>query len=126
MTRTALGRRPRYGSVGKTMIGTSAGYRPRTTRETPLENRPDDGDCVVCGNPADGIDAPTRQPICRKCATIRTDGGLLTGGGRYHVVCSDCTFEDLKRERHQAANAVDDHRDDEPSHDVRFEEVRGR
>jgi len=241
------------------MIGTSAGYRPRTTRETPLENRPDDGDCAVCGDPADGIDAPTRQPICCKCATIRTDGGrvekhlhvavdahgnpvhlyrdldaaeaavesdayayshvagvwpdvplisaspsdidrgdgtvpdggrepvastgggrhaptmdgsttpertyahycdevgstvyaprrkcplgcyedddrdrgdgvktdggLLTGGGRYHVVCSDCTFEDLKRERHQAAHAVDDHRDDEPSHDVRFEEVRGR
>jgi len=195
----------------------------RTTSEGPSGNQPDDGDCVVCGDDADGIDAPTRQPICRKCATIRTDGGedqfsvrvgemvreieetvdgstkaeamlyarcsaafedalndtdlppenalgvmtaalfeaadqvgfprsavietarehyvlqeiddlddlvtdggLLTGGGRYHVVCSDCTLEDLKRERHQAARAVDDHRDDEPSHDVRFEEVRGR
>jgi hypothetical protein len=37
--------------------------------------RPDDGDCVVCGDDADGIDARTRQPICRKCATIRCDGG---------------------------------------------------
>ena len=268
----------------------------RTTGNGPSGNQPDDGDCVVCGDPADGIDAPTRQPICRKCATIRTDGGedqfsirvgelvrgieaevddsttaeamlyarcsaafedtvnntdlppenalgvmtaalfeaadtigfarsdvietarehyvdeddvdrgdgpvtdggripegqpidplvyprghhaidvdatrfgcetcrsndleparwdkselvdlrsekppladdgdergrlvtdggLLTGGSRYHVVCSDCTFEDLKRERHQAARAVDDHRTDEPSHDVRFEEVTGR
>ncbi|WP_251327946.1 hypothetical protein [Haloplanus pelagicus] len=187
----------------------------RTTGNGPSGNQPDDGDCVVCGDPADGIDAPTRQPICRRCASIRcdggqeirpgrrrvtssitfggassnyvstpgddvnhlsgevsievsgassdyphptrlqreieaavadvlddytdrvsddvdrgdgveTDGGLLTGGGRYHVVCSDCTLEDLKRERHQAARAVDDHRTDEPSHSVRFEEVRGR
>lgn len=47
----------------------------RTTGNGPSGNQPDDGDCVVCGDPADGIDAPTRQPICRKCATIRTDGG---------------------------------------------------
>ncbi|AXG09497.1 hypothetical protein [Haloplanus rubicundus] len=57
---------------------------------------------------------------------VETDGGLLTGGSRYHVVCSDCTFEELKRERHQAARAVDVHRRAKPSHDARFEEVRGR
>jgi hypothetical protein len=187
----------------------------RTTGNGPSGNQPDDGECIVCGGTADGIDARLLEPICEWCALLHldadfdpddvdrgdgvetdggripegqpidplvcprghhsvevgasrfgcetcrsndleparwdrselvdlrteeppladgsdergrlvTDGGLLTGGSRYHVVCSDCTFEDLKRERHQAARAVDDHRTDEPSHDVRFEEVAGR
>jgi len=87
-------------------------------------------ECGECGDVerCDVDDAGQRRcPDCGRAVTaIVTDGGLLTGGGRYHVVCSDCTFEDLKHERHQAARAVDDHRTDEPSHDVRFEEVRGR
>jgi len=48
----------------------------RTTHEGPSGNQPDDGDCVVCGDPADGIDARTLQPVCRQCAKIRTDGGV--------------------------------------------------
>jgi len=60
----------------------------RTTREGPRGNQPDDGDCVVCGDPAGGIDAPTRQPICRKCATIRCDGGQEIRPGRRRVTSS--------------------------------------
>jgi hypothetical protein len=59
------------------MIGTLAGPEPRTTSEAPSGNRPDDGDCVVCSDDADGIDARTRQPVCRKCATLRADGGRV-------------------------------------------------
>jgi len=76
--------------------------------------------------------------VCRDCADelalqyeevdrgdeIVTDGGELHG--RYHVVCPDCTFEALTRHRHRAARAVDAHRNVEPSHDARFEEVSGR
>lgn len=205
----------------------------RATEEGPNGNQPDDGDCVVCGDPADGIDARTRDPMCRRCASIRCDGdvscfycdletegahptcdrpdcnnlthgygqerkrvlsncprhrsdvdrgdGPVTDGGRglytcdtptcdgekevttpdgyvcrdcadelaakyeevdrrertatdggvlegakYHAVCSDCTFEELEDDRHRAAQRVDEHETDEPSHDVRFEEVSGR
>ena len=100
----------------------TTGRMSRTTGNGPSGNQPDDGDCVVCGDPADGIDAPTRQPICRRCALIRTDGG----DGKYNAVCSDCTFEELVDNRHRAARAVDAHRHVEPSHDARFEEVTGR
>ncbi|WP_251329599.1 hypothetical protein [Haloplanus pelagicus] len=81
-------------------------------------------DGYVCRDCADAL-AVQYEEVDRGDGVV-SDGGLLTGGGRYHVVCSDCTYEHLKRERHQAARAVDDHRTDEPSHDVRFEEVRGR
>lgn len=78
--------------------------------------------------------------VCRDCADalavqyeevergdgVATDGGLLTGGSVYHVVCSDCTFEKVISERHHAARAVDVHRRAKPSHDTRFEEVSGR
>jgi hypothetical protein len=113
-------------------------YSPR--RKCPLGCYKDDDvvtdggvttyECDECGDVerCNVDDAGQRRcPDCGRAVTaIVTDSGLLTGGGRYHVVCSDCTFEDLKHERHQAARAVDDHRTDEPSHDVRFEEVRGR
>jgi len=56
----------------------------------------------------------------------RGDGVETDGGGRYHVVCPDCTFEALTRHRHRAARAVDAHGRVEPSHDARFEEVTGR
>lgn len=249
----------------------------RTTNEGPSGNRPDDGQCVVCGADADGVDARTRQPMCRRCASVRCDGGdqragrrrvtssvkfggartnqvstpgddvnhlsgevvievsgastdyphptrlqreieaavldvienygekvsddvdrgdgPVTDGGRsmssnlsecrycgelfttpyyrnlheaedcsargdgietdggedqfsvrvgvqekhptvtdggvvegakYHAVCSDCTFEAVEDDRHRAAQAVDEHEKDEPTHEPRFEEVRGR
>ena len=41
-----------------------------------------DGECVVCGDDADGVDARTRQPICRRCASIRCDGGDMSPGRR--------------------------------------------
>ena len=73
--------------------------------------------------------------VCRDCAealaaeyerVAADERTVADGGGHYHVVRSDCTFEGLKRERHRAARAVDAHEFDEPSHDVRFEEVTGR
>jgi len=68
---------------------TCAGWTPRTTGEEELPaERPDDGDCVVCGADADGIDARTRQPMCRKCATIRCDGGRDVSAGRRRVTSS--------------------------------------
>jgi hypothetical protein len=56
----------------------------------------------------------------------RGDGVETDGGGRFHVVCSDCTFEALTRHRYRAARAVDAHGRVEPSHEARFEEVAGR
>ncbi|WP_251328065.1 hypothetical protein [Haloplanus pelagicus] len=58
------------------------------TGNGPSGNQPDDGDCVVCGDPADGVDAPTRQPICRRCASIRCDGGQEIRPGRRRVTSS--------------------------------------
>jgi len=50
----------------------------RTTDEGPSGNQPDDGQCVVCGDDADGIDAGREgnPPVCAFCAKIRTDGGV--------------------------------------------------
>ena len=35
----------------------------------------DSAECHVCGREADGVDARTGEPICARCASIRTDGG---------------------------------------------------
>jgi hypothetical protein len=98
----------------------------RTIREGPSEERPDD-DCVVCGDPADGIDAGRdgNAPVCRRCVRIRFDGGVVESA-KYHAVRSDCTFEELEDDQHRAAQAVDEHESDEPPHAVHFEEVTER
>jgi len=59
------------------MLGTFAGAKPRTTDEATLEENPDDGQCVVCTAPADGVDAAREgnPPVCSVCAKIRADGG---------------------------------------------------
>jgi hypothetical protein len=64
----------------------------RATEEDPSGNQPDDGDCVVCGGEADGIDARILEPICEWCALLhlgadldaddvdRGDGPVTDGG----------------------------------------------
>jgi len=96
----------------------------RTTSEGPSGNQPDDGDCVVCGDPADGIDARTLQPVCRKCAKIRTDGGRVPEGQPidplvcprgHHAIdvdatrfgCETCRDNDLEPSRWDKSELVD-------------------
>ena len=64
------------------MIGTSAGPGPRTTEEVLRSKRPDDGSCTFCSDDADGIDASRKgnPPVCRRCANLRDDGGLIERG----------------------------------------------
>ncbi|WP_439028438.1 hypothetical protein [Haloarchaeobius sp. DT45] len=46
----------------------NTGLEPRTGRdESPKENSNDAGRCYICGGYADGIDAKSREPICRQC-----------------------------------------------------------
>ncbi|AXG09496.1 hypothetical protein [Haloplanus rubicundus] len=71
----------------------TTGLTSRTTREGPSGNQPDDGDCVVCGGEADGIDAGRdgNPPVCGYCAKIRADGGRDVSAGR-RTVTSSITF----------------------------------
>ncbi|WP_257627731.1 hypothetical protein [Haloplanus salinarum] len=65
----------------------------RATDEGPSGERFDDGDCVVCGDPADGIDAARdgNPPVCRRCAKIRLDGDpQLVMGRRSRVEECSC------------------------------------
>jgi hypothetical protein len=64
----------------------TTGRKSRTTDEATLQENPDDGQCVVCTAPADGVDAAREgnPPVCSNCAKIRADGGLTD--------CSSCPY----------------------------------
>lgn len=82
---------------------------PRSEKYTP---------CSTCGDPADGIDARTREPCCRDCGRIRTDGG-----GAIRVTCRDCGLDRLwfpedGREHHE--------HDRDTDHEVTYEAADDR
>lgn len=72
---------------------TPPGREARTRRFESHAESPDDGGCVVCGAPADGIHAPSRAAVCRRCVVAGLvpvtpdddpdgrDGALLCDGG---------------------------------------------
>lgn len=50
--------------------GTHAGREPRARPVAPPTESPDAGTCVVCGDPADGLNARLRVPVCREHAHV--------------------------------------------------------
>jgi hypothetical protein len=46
---------------------TPAGRRARARPDASNVEIPDASACVVCGAPADGVHAPTRDPVCARC-----------------------------------------------------------
>ena len=69
----------------------TTGRMSRTTGDDPSGQQSDDGDCVVCGEPADGLDAARdgNPPVCTMCAKIRTDGGADRFDARVEEMVSE-------------------------------------